>query len=62
MSGSYTGAVCSRSPWGPVQGNSMVVGLGRQHTCKVIKDSPLTSVEYNKFRKELYKLTLKITQ
>lgn len=51
MSGSYTGAVCSRSPWGPVQENSMVVGLGRQHTCKVIKDSPLTSVEYNKFRK-----------
>lgn len=43
MSGSYTGAVYNRSHWGPVQGNSMVAGLGRLHTCQVLKENPLIS-------------------
>lgn len=47
MSGSYTGAVYNRSRWGPVQGNSMVAGLGRLHTCQVIKENPLISKDYN---------------
>lgn len=57
MSGSYTGAVYNRSHWGPVQGNSMVVGLGRLHTCQVIKENPLISKDYNEFRIILSKTT-----